>query len=278
MAKKSASSRHAGGQTQSFPVSTAIRGVILDLDGTVYNGAKEVPGAAEFVNWLVEAGVRYVFVTNRANRPAQAIVAQLRGYGMRCDPEQVLTSAEATALSLRPGKAFLIGESGLREALQARGFVFCKDEADYVIVGYDTGFTYAKLARAMALILRGARFIATNPDKRLKTESGFLPGTGAIVAGLMAATGIKPRVIGKPGKTLLRLALRRMGLTASETLLVGDNVETDIPAGARVGMRTALFLGGVSTRDDVRRARIRPTWIVRRYGELRRLVRALATP
>lgn len=245
-----------------------IRGVILDLDGTVYNGMDEVPGAARFVRRLGERGIRYLFVTNRANRRPGAIVRQLRGFGIPCDAKNVLTSAEATALALRPGRAFVVGGAGLRTALRARGFVLTNERPRYVIVSFDTTLTYAKLATACRLIDRGAAFVATNPDKRLKTEGGFSPGTGAIVAAVAAATGVEPLVIGKPEKRLIELGLRRMRVKAAEALLVGDNVETDVPAGRRAGVRTALLLGGVSSRADVRRAPLKPTWVMRDYGEL----------
>ncbi|MDI6774807.1 MAG: HAD-IIA family hydrolase [Verrucomicrobiota bacterium] len=251
---------------------SSIRAVILDLDGTIYNGRDEVPGAARFVRRLIERDIRYIFVTNRANRRPASIARQLRGFGIPCRPENVLTSAEATALSLKRGKAFVIGEHGLRSALRARGFVLTDDRPDYVIVSFDTGLTYARLAKACDLINCGAAFVATNPDKRLKTKTGFSPGAGAIAAALATATGVAPLVIGKPEKLLIELGLKRMKVKAARALLVGDNVETDAPAGRRAGVRTALILSGVSSRSDVRRSGCRPTWVVADYDELWEIV------
>jgi 4-nitrophenyl phosphatase len=252
-----------------------IRAVIFDLDGTVYNGAEEVPGVSRFVKRLIERRIRYLFVTNRASRRPDAVARQLRGFGIPCTRDNILTSAQATALVLRKGKAFIIGQAGLRSALQERGFTLTDRSPDYMIASFDTRLTYAKLARACQLIEGGAKFVATNMDKRLKTETGFIPGTGAIVAALTTATGVTPLVIGKPEKLLVTLGLRRMKVRASEALLVGDNVETDVPAGVRAGVRTALLLGGVSTRADARRRRPRPTWVVESYERLWAIVRRL---
>ena len=124
-----------------------FKGVIFDLDGTVYNGAAEVPGVSRFVHRLVEHGIRYQFVTNRANRRPGAVVRQLRGFGIPCRTENVLTSAQATALYLKKGRAFIVGEDGLRAALEERGFTITDQHPDYVISSFDTHLTYAKLAR-----------------------------------------------------------------------------------------------------------------------------------
>lgn len=251
-----------------------IKGILLDLDGTVYLEDKEVPGALEFVKWLEEKDVPYLFVTNRANRTPEEVSEHLRSYGISCEPDHVLTSGQATAEYLGKGTVFCVGEAGLYQALTEAGLTITDDAPDYVVVSYDRSFTYDKLKNACVLIHGGAQFIATNPDKALKIEGGISPGTGAIVAAVAAGSGREPMVIGKPGRLIFDIALRRLGLAKEDVIAVGDNLDTDIAAGVNADIRTALILTGISTREDAARAPAKPTWVVADYAELRNVIEA----
>lgn len=245
-----------------------IRGVILDLDGTVYFGTEEVPGAGLFVASCRDRGIRCLFVTNRANRVPDEIVRQLRGHGIPCGLDDVLTAAQATALYLRRGTAWYIGEEGLRVALEEQGIAITEDNPDFVVVGYDRGFNYEKLFKACRLIDGGARFIATNPDRALKTEKGIYPGTGAIVEAVASGTGRRPVIVGKPERLIMDMALDRLGMTPDEVIVVGDSLATDVPAGHAAGMRSVLLLTGVSRREDVAHSALKPDWVVETFDEL----------
>jgi len=250
-----------------------IRGIILDLDGTVYLGDEEVPGAAAFVQQMRDEGIRCLFVTNRSNRPAGTVCEQLTAYGIDCSPEEILTSAHATAGHLPPGSAYVIGEAGLIASLEAAGFTLTSRSPDYVIVGYDRSFDYGKLKIACRAIEGGARFIATNPDRAIKLEDGISPGTGAILAAITCVTDKPPQVIGKPGPIIFTMAVRQLGLEAHEVIAVGDSIETDVCAGINAGLRTVLLMTGVSTEATVKASRIQPTWLANNYDELHALVK-----
>ena len=249
-----------------------IRGVLLDLDGTVYLGKTEVPGATAFIGLLKDEGIRTLFVTNRANRTPERICAQLREYGITCECEDILTSAQAAARHIGRGSVYYIGEEGLRQALEEQGLTITDDEPNYVVVGFDRTFNYEKLETACRCIRHGATFIATNPDNGLSTEHGITPGTGALVAAVAAGSGTEPLVIGKPQKRLFDIALGTTGLAAEEVIAVGDNLQTDIAAGASAGIRTALILTGLSKRADLERADVPPTWVVDNYNDLTAIV------
>jgi len=253
-----------------------VRGVILDLDGTVYLGDEQVPGAADFVSFLDGLGIRCLFVTNRSNRTPEDVAAHLQEYGIPCGVEHVLTSSQATVQYLKSGSAYVIGEEGLTSELLKAGFTITDQAPDHVVVSLDRQFSYDKLTTACRLISQGSTFVATNPDKSLKVESGLMPGTGSLVAAVEAASGTKPLVIGKPERLIMDMSLARLGLDADEVLAVGDNIHTDIPAGARAGMRTVLLLTGVTKRDDVDSGPCRPDWVLNDYTELTALVRELA--
>ncbi|MDA1043778.1 MAG: HAD-IIA family hydrolase [Verrucomicrobia bacterium] len=254
----------------------SVKSLLLDLDGTLYIGNQEIPGAAAFVADMRSAGVHCLFVTNRSNRLPEEICHQLQGFGIACRPDDVVTSAQATARFLAPGRAYVVGESGLEVALQEAGFTLCDEKADYVIVGWDRGFTYEKLRIACNLIGRGAEFVATNPDKGINMEDGFRPGTGALLAAISAVCDVHPRVIGKPEPHLFKMALAHSGVKADDVLVVGDYLETDIRAAVACGLRSALLLTGVSRRSDLEKSDIQPDMVAENFEDLRAQILACA--
>jgi HAD superfamily hydrolase (TIGR01457 family) len=251
-----------------------IKGVLLDLDGTVYRGHDEVPGAARFIADLRAMGVKHLFVTNRANRTPAKVCEHLSMYGIACGEDDVLTSAQATVQHLAKGTVFYIGEEGMREALDRAGFPVVEENPDYVIVSFDRSFNYATMKRACRMIRAGARFVATNPDKCLNTEKGIVPGTGAIVAAIAAGCGVEPLVIGKPEARIFETAMRRLGVPREQVIAVGDSLATDIPAGHNAGIRTVFMVTGVSTREELARSPVQPTWICDTYDQLSALIAA----
>ena len=97
---------------------------------------------------------------------------------------------------------------------------FYQDSQDVlaVVAGLDRQVTYDKLARATLLIRSGAMFVGTNADRTLPMPEGLLPGAGAILAALEAATDVQPVVVGKPEPEIYLFALERLKTSPAETL------------------------------------------------------------
>ena len=151
-----------------------------------------------------------------------------------------------------------------------KGFTFTEEDPDYVIVSFDRKFNYRKLKKAALLIQNGSNFVASNPDHALSTEEGLVPGTGSIVAAIATATGISPKIIGKPEPIIFQIALKKMMLKNHETLAIGDNIETDIPAGIQAGLTTVLMLTGVPLKKN--KAKFKPHYIAKNYQELKKII------
>ncbi|GFN32367.1 HAD-IIA family hydrolase [Paenibacillus xylaniclasticus] len=232
-----------------------IKGVLLDLDGTLYHGTRMIPGADRLMEMLTANDIPYRYVTNNSSLSPEAFAARLRGMGLPARAEDVCTSAGAAAeyvAGRRPGaKVFIIGESGLREAALNAGLQLVDSGADVVLQGIDRELTYTKIACAVEQLLNGAESVMTNPDLLLPSEHGLIPGAGSIGAMLQAASGKVPTVIGKPSPILMNYALERLGVEAADTLVVGDNLATDIGAGIAAGCATALVLTGLTTADNL---------------------------
>jgi NagD protein len=171
--------------------------------------------------------------------------------------------------SQRPrGTAFVVGETGLTEALHSAGYVLTDHQPDYVVVGETAGYHYETITKAIRLIAAGARFIATNPDPSGPTDQGLVPACGAIAALIETATGVRPYFVGKPNPLMMRNALRYLGEHSENAVMVGDRMETDIRAGMESGMETILVLTGVTRREDVDRYPYRPTRVVESVADI----------
>ena len=243
---------------------STIKGVICDMDGVLWRGETPLPGLRDFFALLEARRINYVLATNNASKTPEQYVEKLARLGIETNADHVLNSATAAADYLAtqaaPGTpVYAIGGPGTREALRLHGFALTDgDHADYVVVGWDRELTWQKLATATLLIRGGAGFIATNPDRTFPMEDGLVPGNGAQVAALITATDVTPVMAGKPGPLLYERALARMGLTAEETLVIGDRLDTDILGGLRLGMPTALVLSGITQPDELAGSPIHP--------------------
>lgn len=234
----------------------AIKNLIIDMDGVLYRGLEPLPGGREFLSYLRSEGVPFILATNNSTLTPRQYVAKLEAMDIQITEDHVLTSGQATALYLAQiaspsARVYAIGEEGLISALEEQGFVLTGQDVVFVVVGMDRQLTYEKLKIASLAIRAGATFIGTNPDTTLPTEEGLLPGNGASLAALEAATGVSPVVIGKPQPTLLRLAMERMKATPDITAIIGDRLETDILGGKNLGLTTILVLTGISHGDEL---------------------------
>ncbi|MEW6093351.1 MAG: HAD-IIA family hydrolase [Chloroflexota bacterium] len=242
------------------------QGLILDMDGVLWRGDEPIGDLPRIYARILKRGLKVVFATNNGTRTPQQYVERLASFEVNVEPWQVVTSALAVAelveKALTPSPlpvgegpgvrgVFAIGETGVMEALRAKGIeplpIERADEAQAVVMGIDRQVNFEKMCAATLLVRRGLPFYATNPDKTFPTPRGEIPGAGAWISVVITATGIEPIYAGKPSPYLLELARQRLSTAREETLVVGDRLETDIAGGQAAGMPVALVLSGVST-------------------------------
>ena len=251
-----------------------IRAVICDMDGVLWRGKELLPGFLDFFELLQRRNLRYTLVTNNASRTPDQYVEKLARLGVEVGLEHVLSSALAAADYLAanaPPDALVypVGGEGVHAALRARGFQLTDGEvADYVVVGWSPETTWYDMAKATLLIRNGATFIGTNPDRTFPSEKGLVPGAGAQLALIETATDVKPLIAGKPEPILYQQALARMDVKPTETLMIGDRLDTDILGGIREGLHTALLLSGIQRREELAKSHYRPELIFNDLAEL----------
>ncbi|WP_407270820.1 TIGR01457 family HAD-type hydrolase [Radiobacillus sp. PE A8.2] len=249
----------------------AYNGYLIDLDGTVYRGTEVIPEAVKFINELEKRSIPYLFLTNNSTKPPRKVADTLISMGIPATTEHVFTTSMATAAYVseqHPGaRVYSIGEEGLLAALEEQGLEIVEDNADFVVMGLDRTITYEKLTRGALNIRKGARFIATNGDVALPTERGFLPGAGSLVSVLAVTTGITPTFIGKPESIIVEQALEVLGTSKQETIMVGDNYDTDILAGIRAGIDSLLVYTGVTTKEHMQAIPQKSTYMLQSLSE-----------
>lgn len=245
--------------------------LLVDLDGVVYRGDDPVPGVAAVLMARANAGDDVVYVTNNSMHYRADYVTRLTDLGAPVAADRVVSAPRATALYLQERhpdvrRVLAVGASGLDRELRDVGIdvvnagfaaermaregidgVAAAGRPDAVVAGVDPQLTYLRIAAAADCIRAGARFIATNRDPVYPVERGLMPGAGAIVSAIEVASGVTPVVIGKPEPLLMEEAAHAVGRDATEAIVIGDGIVTDLAAANAVGARTILMLTGVTT-------------------------------
>jgi len=252
-------------------------GLLIDMDGVIYRGNELIPGADQFIQALKDEGIPFVFLTNNSQRTRRDVQTKLQRMGIVVEEHNIFTCAMATARFLAAkvpsGTAYVIGEGGLLQAMHRNGFSIVDHSPDFVVIGEGRTVTLDALENAVNMILDGAKLIATNLDPSCPTQSGTRPGCGATVAYLEAVTGIKAFSVGKPSPIMMRAARKELGLETSQTIMLGDTMETDILGGVQMGYRTVLTLTGGTALEDLDKYAYGPDIIVESVAELCDLTR-----
>jgi 5'-nucleotidase len=245
---------------------------LCDMDGVLIRDETMIEGADRFLAWLTATDRSFLVLTNNSLYSPTELSAHLASLGLSVPADHLWTSAVATAqfvATQRPGgSAYVIGERGLHEALAEVEYREDDEKPDYVVLGETVALSFDAVTTAVRLIDRGSRFVATNPEPTGPSVDGPVPAVGAMAAMIERATGISPYFVGKPNPMMIRDALKRLGAHSSNTVLIGDRMETDILAGIESGLTTVLVLSGVASRDDIDRFPYGPSLVVHSLAEL----------
>jgi NagD protein len=257
----------------------AVHSWLTDMDGVLVHEQSALPGASDFIQALQQNGRRFLVLTNNSIYTRRDLRARLLFSGIDVPEQSIWTSALATAQFLSEqspgGSAYVIGEAGLTTALHDAGFVLTEADPDYVVLGETRTYSFEGITKAIRLLERGAKFIATNPDATGPSAEGSLPATGSVAALITRATGLEPYYVGKPNPLMMRSALNRLQAHSETTIMIGDRMDTDVIAGIEAGMRTILVLTGSTSRDRVETFPYRPTMIKESIAEVVPLVKEL---
>ncbi len=251
--------------------------VIFDGDGVLYKGNKVMHSFLKIYNDLKGMGIKTILMTNNSTKTPMMYLEKTRQMGYSFQLDEIMTSAIATANYLAKNgvlkneKIYVIGMTGLITALKEKEFNVDTSEKieleweksfSHVVVGMDIRFNYLKLKKAIWLILNGAGFLGTNPDPLFVGDGILSPGTGSLLAAIERSTGVSPTIIGKPERYIYEETLKKLSCDPSETFMIGDSLITDILGARRMGIESALVLGGFSKEKDMEKLGIYPDHVL----------------
>lgn len=234
----------------------AIRGLILDMDGVLYEGNQPLGDLPRLFSGIKENGWRVIMATNNAIRNVDEHLERMKSFGVELESWQIINSIQVVIALLKQhfpqgGPVYGVVSPATKAALEAAGYYYDEKDAQAVIVGLDRHVTYEKLEIATLLIRSGKMFIGTNPDASFPTPKGLIPGAGSIIAAVATATGVAPVFAGKPEPAMYQISMERLGTTLETTLAIGDRLDTDILGGVRTGCRTGLVMSGVTSPQEL---------------------------
>ena len=212
-----------------------IRGLLMDLDGTMYVGGEAVAGAREAVGTLKDSGFAVRYVTNTTRKPRGWVCERLLAMGFEVEEAEIFTPARAAAGRIGDGSCFALVDDSLLADLA--GLNLTDENPDYVLVGdLGEGFTYERLNPAFRHLMEGAELVALQKNRYWQTDVGLSLDAGPFVAALEYASGKSASVVGKPERDFFRLALEDLGLEAHQVAMVGDDAEADVKGAKRSGL------------------------------------------
>lgn len=258
--------------------STGYDAALVDLDGTVYRGDRLVPGADEGVRALRDSTPAVLFISNKAIERRGDYAEKLSTLGIPASRRDVINSGWVTARYIAEHyadmEAYVVGELPLVHELREAGIETTQDTpGDLLVVSMDRDFTYEKLDLAMRTIENGTPFLATNPDRTCPTETGTVPDAAGMIGAVEGVTGRSvDRVLGKPSRAVVELAVERVDTRPEDCLMIGDRLETDIRMGSQVGMTTVLVLSGVTEEGDLVDSTVSPDHVIDSLADIHEVI------
>lgn len=238
---------------------------LFDLDGTIYLGDKPIEGAIETLKKLTAMGKKVCFLTNNSSKDKREYVKKISSLGYPVDLWQIITSTMATIQFLhtrRPSKSvYPIGTPTFVQSIEEAGIPISED-ADIVLLAFDTTLNYEKLWKANILLEKGKEFIATHPDTVCPSDIGDMPDVGAMMALFECSCGRAPSVIcGKPYSPMAEIIGSLFDVPKEKIVMIGDRLYTDILFGINNGFQSVLVLSGETTKEMLSASGIKPSYV-----------------
>ena len=242
-----------------------IKLFVLDMDGTIYLSDTLIEGSLDFINYLKENDINFIFFTNNSSKTRDFYVKKLNKMGFDVTKDNIMTSADVTMEYLdkyyQDKKIYIVATDDVKQSFVDFGINAVEDNPDAVLLTFDTTLTYEKLDKACAFIRNGADFIATHLDINCPTKDGFMPDCGSMCALIEKSTEVSPKYLGKPFKETSDMILRRTGFKKEETAFIGDRLYTDIKCAVNNGITGILVLSGESKISDIEKYGVTPSLI-----------------
>jgi len=250
-----------------------IKSLIFDMDGVLWRDQTPIGDLAHIFQNLQQHNIKFAFATNNSTKSPTEYLDKLYRFGINAQEEQIITSATTLVELLKEkfsdgGPVYILGENGLREALQKNGFYHRDRNVLAVVGGMDRQINYDKLKIATLLLQQEVDFYYTNADTTFPTPEGIIPGAGSILRALEVGSGKNAILAGKPKPKMFEIAMRKINASAESTLVIGDRLDTDILGGLEAKCLTAMVLTGISTYEDLKNSAYQPHFVFENLSNL----------
>lgn len=244
---------------------------MIDMDGTIYKGNNVIPGATDFIEFLQNEKIPFVFLTNNSSHTREYYSDRLRRMGFKVGKEKILTSTIATIRFIKERRAgkkvFVVASPEVTKEIEELG-IKSHDDADIILLTFDRTITFDKINKAYHLIMNGAELIATHPDDLCPTEDAYDVDIGQFIHMLSYLTGTVPIIIGKPSMLMIEMAAAEMGVEKSGTVMIGDRLYTDMKMAANACIDSIMVLSGEAKMSDLMDSDLKPTYIVKSVADI----------
>lgn len=249
--------------------------IMLDLDGTLYVGKQAIPGAIACIRELRERGMQLRFLTNTTTKSQDELIAQLRVMGFSLEEEELISAPVGAKLELlglqrdarRPLRIWPVVADGIKQDFSE--FYWDEQRPDYIVLG-DIGDAWdlTLVNRLFNVMHAGAELIALHKNRFWQTEDGLKADIGFFVAGLEYICNKQARVMGKPNRHFFQQVLDSVGTDATNAIMVGDDIDSDIGGAQQMGIRGCLVKTGKYREDYADHSITKPAYILSSVADL----------
>jgi ribonucleotide monophosphatase NagD (HAD superfamily) len=123
--------------TKLARVLSKVKGIMCDLDGTLYFKGSAIPGAITAVSKIREAKKRLLFLTNTDSKTPKTVYQKLLDYGFTVEEQEIFTPIIALRdflLEKRNKKIFLVASREVQKEFNDFNMVSGDENPDYVII------------------------------------------------------------------------------------------------------------------------------------------------
>jgi len=254
-----------------------IKAFLIDMDGVLYVGERQIEGATETIDLLNERGYRYRFVTNATRRCRSTINERLKRLGFNIREELIFSAPLVTIRYIKSCNkepiCYLLSTGDVYRDFEDNDIILTDNDPNFVVIG-DAGedFTYLKLNKVFRFVLNGADLVAMEKDRYWMGPDGLVMGAGPFVAAIEFATEKKATVAGKPSEEFFRHALHDLGVKAEECAIIGDDLFSDVAGGKNLGIKGILVKTGKYRDELLKKSDIKPDMILNSISQLREYI------
>jgi phospholysine phosphohistidine inorganic pyrophosphate phosphatase len=250
-----------------------LKSILSDIDGTLYFKGKLIEGAIETVSELKRRGFKLLFFTNTDSKTPKTIYSILKNYGFQVEEREIFSPIIALKefLKSKPKSSlFLVTTKEVRGEFEEFDLVNKDKVPDFVIIAdFQDDWNLNRLNQAFRYVLQGAKLLGTQGNRFfLDREGNPVIDTGSFVQLIAYAANVKPIIFGKPSKTFFNEALKLLGTKSEETLVIGDDIESDIQGAINSGIKAILVKTGKGTIYGNKKVPIKPNKIIDSFSSL----------